>query len=360
MVIPRSARISSALLLAGGIALLVGSGGAAGIAATELHCIAANDAQSLDAQLAAAGSPLAGNGAVFVREGIANGIDPRFLVAITAQETMLQTYGPAQEIHNAFGLGPGMVFATEADAITMAAHTLSRYTADGLTTIAAIGGRWAPVGASNDPQGLNAGWSNGVGTFYAALGGDPSRPILVTTQDPAPSCAPAGATAAPAGSVMAPAIITAVTPTDGPAVVTVWGGQRPRATGTARAQVLPRFAFPLAPPRGATVRYLDAAGRPVAVQSAPGVMVVAAIAGSLRLASAADQRAGIGVWIIGANGDRVGFGPLAAYEDGMLTGVTVAVGQPVGRTTGSVTVAWHRKGAPVNLFPMLAATRPSD
>ena len=127
--------------MAGGIALIAGSGGAAGVSAAELHCVSINDAQSLDTQLAAAGSPLAGNGAVFVREGIANNIDPRFIVAITAQETMLETYGPAQEIHNAFGLGPGISFASEADAITMAAQTLHRYTQDGLTTIGAVSSR---------------------------------------------------------------------------------------------------------------------------------------------------------------------------------------------------------------------------
>ena len=47
--------------------MLVGSGGAAGVSAAELRCVSINDAQAIDSQLAAAGSPLAGNGAVFVR-----------------------------------------------------------------------------------------------------------------------------------------------------------------------------------------------------------------------------------------------------------------------------------------------------
>jgi hypothetical protein len=340
--------------------MLVGSGGAAGVSAAELHCVSINDAQALDTQLAAAGSPLAGNGAVFVREGIANNIDPRFIVAITAQETMLETYGPAQDIHNAFGLGPGIAFATEADAITMAAQTLHRYTEDGLTTIGAVSGRWAPVGASNDPQGLNGGWTAGVGAFYAALGGDPLRPILADAQDPSPTCAPAGATAAPGVSQASPAIIPAVTPTDGPAVVTVWGGKPPAQPTAGPARLLDGFVFPLAPPNGSAVQYTDAATAPVFITTAPGVLVVAPIAGRLKIASAADQQAGIGSWIIGASGNRIGIGALAAYEPGIAEGVRVTAGQVIGRSNGSLPVAWRVRGSSVSIFPMLDATRPSD
>ena len=346
--------------MAGGIALLVGSGGAAGVSAAELHCVSINDAQALDTQLAAAGSPLAGNGAVFVREGIANNIDPRFIVAITAQETMLQTYGPANEIHNAFGLGPGIVFATEADAITMAAKTLHRYTEDGLTTIGAVSGRWAPVGASNDPQGLNGGWSEGVGTFYAALGGDPLRPILANVQDAAPTCAPAGATAAPGIYQSSPSIIPAVTPTDGPGVVTVWGGKPPVQPTAGPRRLLDGFVFPVAPPNGSAVRYADTATAPALITTAPGVMVVAPMGGRLKIASAADQQAGIGSWIIGMAGNRVGLGALASYEPGIAEGVTVTAGQVIGRSNGVLPIAWRVRGADVSIFPMLDATRPSD
>ena len=346
--------------MAGGIALIAGSGGAAGVSAAELHCVSINDAQSLDTQLAAAGSPLAGNGAVFVREGIANNIDPRFIVAITAQETMLETYGPAQEIHNAFGLGPGISFASEADAITMAAQTLHRYTQDGLTTIGAVSGRWAPVGASNDPQGLNGGWSEGVGTFYAALGGDPLRPILATAQDPAPTCAPAGATAAPGVYQSTPSIIPAVTPTDGPGVVTVWGGKPPVQPTAGPQRRIDGFVFPLAPPNGSAVRYVDSATAPVIIATAPGVMVVAPMAGRLTIASAADQQAGIGSWIIGAKGNRIGLGALAAYEPGIAEGTVVTAGQVIGRSNGSLPIAWRAHGTDVSIFPMLDATRPSD
>lgn len=340
--------------------MLVGSGGAAGVSAAELRCIAMNDAQALDAQLAAAGSPLAGNGAVFVREGLANDIDPRFLVAITAQETMLETYGPAQEINNAFGLGPGIAFDSEADAITMAAQTLHNYAQDGLITIEQISGRWAPVGASNDPQGLNGGWSAGVGTFYAALGGNPAVPVQASMQTSVPNCAPAGATAAPGMFQSAPSIIPAVTPTDGPGVVTVWGGMPPAVAAGGTRRVIDGFVFPVAPPNGSPVRYAAALGGPVVITTAPGVTVVAPAAGRLKIASAADQGMGIGSWIIGAKGSRIGIGALASYEPGIADGVRVVAGQALGRSNGSLPVAWRLRGADADIGPMLEATRPSD
>ncbi len=54
------------------------------------------------------GSPLVGLGAVFVREGERNGIDPRALVAIAMHESVLGTAGSGASIHNAFGWGPAI------------------------------------------------------------------------------------------------------------------------------------------------------------------------------------------------------------------------------------------------------------
>ena len=70
-----------------------------------------------------------------------------------------------------------MAFARESDAIAFAARTLAGdYLPEGRDTLATIGAKWAPLGAANDPGGLNASWTTGVGTYYAALGGDPARP----------------------------------------------------------------------------------------------------------------------------------------------------------------------------------------
>ncbi|MGA0067932.1 MAG: hypothetical protein ACO3PB_00515 [Miltoncostaeaceae bacterium] len=368
---PRFARIASGALVAGGVALLLASGGSAEGWVNSLRCTGQVDAQAIDAQLGAAGSPLAGEGATFVREGLANDIDPRVLVAIAAQETMLMTYGPAQQINNPFGLGPGIQFATPAEAIAMAASALNRYADDGLVTLAQIGGRWAPVGATNDPQGLNGGWPAGVSTFFTTLGGDPYRPVQASAQDPAPTCAPAGATAAPAAgyAMMEPQVIPAVTPTDGPGVVVVWGGQAPVTGGstmadgadprTGRAAILEGFAFPSAAPTGSPITNPPAGARPVTIRSAPGAVVVAPVSGTLRIAEGRSAATGVGFWVDAPGRDRVGLGPLASYDPGIVEGVKVTAGQPLGRSTGSTAILWQRDGVPVAIQPMLAATRPS-
>lgn len=355
---PRIARIACGALIAGGVALLAAGGGSAEGWVNTLRCTAQADSQSLDAQLAAAGSPLAGQGATFVREGLANDIDPRLLVAIAAQETMLGTYGPAQEIRNPFGLGPGIAFTDWADAIAMAARTLGNYAGDGLVTVPQMGARWAPVGASNDPTGLNGGWPAGVGTFFSTLGGDPNRPALASAQDPSPTCAPAAATAAPAGAYVSPApqVIPAVTPTDGPGVVVVWGGARP-AGG---ARVPAGFTFPVAAPKGSPITYSPTGGDAVAITSAAGAAVVAPIAGTLEIASGPDAAAGVGFWVVGADGTRMGLSPLASYDDGIREGSQVVAGQQLGRSTGVTAVSWRRGTTPVAVHDVLAVTRPSD
>ena len=115
---------------------------------------------------------------------------------------MLETYGPAQEIRNPFGLGPGWPSPSEREAIVRAVGTLAAYyLPEGRTTLATIGAKWAPLGVANDPTGLNAHWTAGIGAYYAALGGDPERTILLADQEAAPGCAGAdpllGAAATP-------------------------------------------------------------------------------------------------------------------------------------------------------------------
>ncbi|MBJ7456746.1 MAG: C40 family peptidase [Thermoleophilia bacterium] len=129
----------------------------------------------IDGYLASKASPLTGLGAVFVTESRAVGLDPRFLVAISGAETSFGTYGPSQGIHNPFGMGPHIVYASWSEAIGAAARNLggSLYLGDGRVTIGAIQQRWAPNGASNDPTDLNSNWARNVSTYYTELGGDP-------------------------------------------------------------------------------------------------------------------------------------------------------------------------------------------
>lgn len=325
-----------------------------------MACVAPQDAAGIDAMLARASSPLAGEGATFVSESLAAGIDPRALVAIAAHETMLETYGPSQAIHNAFGLGPGWAFASERNAIARAASTLAAYyLPEGRTTLAAIGPKWAPIGAANDPSGLNRSWTTGVSTYYAALGGDPDLPILAAAQAAAGGCGGAPALAAPpAGPATAPA---------GPPVVVAWGGAPPASGPPAPAG----FVFPLALPVGAPATYGDAVGAlgpggcgrtggrcGVAVASAPGAHAVASIAGALRGATPSEREEGVAFWVESAGGDRIGYGPLAAYAPGIVEGAPVAAGQALGTSAGSLRVAWEHGGEHLDPLPILEATRP--
>lgn len=123
-------------------------------------------------------SPLVGIGRTMVAEAAGSGPDPRLLAAIALQETRLGTAGGGPAVDNPFGLGPGLAFPSWAAAIALAVATLDTMHADGARTIAEIAVHWAPVGAANDPTGLNANWVGGVSHAYAALGGDPAGPVF--------------------------------------------------------------------------------------------------------------------------------------------------------------------------------------
>ena len=334
----------------------------------QLSCVRPDDAAGIDAVLARAGSPLAGDGETFVTEATAAGIDPRFVVAVAAHETMLMTYGPAQTINNPFGLGPGMRFADHKDAVRFAARLLGKhYVGEGRQTIALIGSKWAPVGATNDPGGLNSHWTAGVSRYYAMLGGNPQAPVTLARQRtvtcdatvPAPAAAPVTAAPPRAG--------------DGAVQVGLWNGTPPPVDGaaarhgadpaTGAAATIDGFAFPLAVPANAEVRYTtdpcdDATSCATPLESAPMATVVAATAGTLAGASADEQRAGVGFWIVTAAGDRIGYGPLAAYAPGVQAGTAVVPGQALGNSTGALSITWRRGEGTINPRPLLAATRP--
>ena len=324
-----------------------------------LACLAPGNATGFDRILLSAGSPMAGLGTTLVDVSSQTGIDPRFIVAIAAHETMLGTYGPAAAIHNPFGLGPGMVFATEGDAVRFAVSTLAQYyLPEGRDTIAEIGAKWAPIGAKNDPTGLNNHWTAGVSRYYAALGGDPTRRPLLSDQDAVPACGGDGLD----GELLPPVAPEPPSVGEGPPVVAVWGGNAMQGT---RATSLSEFAFPLAVRGGGEARYDSgacAASGPCTVRIETAVLthVVASVGGRLVAGTASERREGVAFWIVGDDGNRIGYGPLASYAPGVSHGATVTLGQPLGQSTGSLQIAWTRSGASMNPFPMLAATRPPD
>lgn len=159
-------------------------------------------AAMIDAWIAATvpASPLAGIGPELVAAADPAGVDPRLLAAIAMQETRLGTLGPGPGVHNPFGLGPGLAFRDWASAIALAIGTLTAMHRNGASTIAQIGVHWAPVGAANDPAGLNDYWVGGVARAYAEMGGDPDGPVFgPTARVSAPrvrGCPAAGGTAA--------------------------------------------------------------------------------------------------------------------------------------------------------------------
>jgi hypothetical protein len=335
-----------------------------------LSCVQPLDVAGIDAVLSAAGSPLAGQGAAFVNAAAASGIDPRAMIAIAGHETILETYIPAQRIHNAFGIGPGRSFESDADAIAFAADLIARhYLGEGRHTLGDISSKWAPVGASNDPANLNANWTAGVGTLYARLGGNPDAAITLDAQTGTNCQAVPAASPAVPGATVAPGIVVW---TGTPPIVTEALMERGADPSTGAAATRTGFVFPLVP--GPTpIRYADDFGQPalpgcfgkpqrcaVTLTAEPGTGVVAATNGTLGVATPAEQAAGLAFWVITADGDRIGYSGLASYAPGIGDGVAVIAGQSLGTGTRSTMIAWERAGQRINPFPLLVATRPSD
>lgn len=108
------------------------------------------------------------------------GIDPKFLAAISMVETGDGTSSAFKNKKNAMGIssssGPTSQNSVR-DSIFKMAKTLADPNGPykGKKTIEAIGATYAPVGASNDPNGTNGGWPAMVKKKLAQLGGDPNR-----------------------------------------------------------------------------------------------------------------------------------------------------------------------------------------
>lgn len=129
-------------------------------------------AKQLRQYLKSKGSPLAPYTNAIIRAGRKYGVDPRLIVAISGQETRFGTYGPAQRIKNAWGWGPHIQFGSWQEGIDAIAKGLrTGYLDQGLRTVGQIGAKWAPVGAANDPTGLNNHWAAGVNAILKELGG---------------------------------------------------------------------------------------------------------------------------------------------------------------------------------------------
>jgi hypothetical protein len=119
------------------------------------------------------GSPLAAHVNSIYDSANRYRVDPRLIVAIAGGETSFGKAGRGPSVFNAWGIGPGRSYGSWAEGIDGAAKLLrENYIGKGLTSLPAIQQKWAPLGAGNDPRGLNSNWTRVNGQFYSELGGD--------------------------------------------------------------------------------------------------------------------------------------------------------------------------------------------
>ncbi len=119
------------------------------------------------------GGKLTGLGETFVRVGQWFNIDPALLAAVAQHETGNGKSRAANEKNNIAGMmgihGLKSYSTLEESIMDMARNLSKNYLDKGLTTITEIGSKYAPVGASNDPAGLNNYWVSGVTKNYNRL-----------------------------------------------------------------------------------------------------------------------------------------------------------------------------------------------
>lgn len=170
------AAAGTALMPQGALVAMTGAG-MPGVAALGGPTSGAISPQAIDAYLASKGSPMAGQGAAFVQSGMRWQVDPRLLVAIAGAESNFGqvTCGP----NNAWGWAcpnDPESFATWAAGIdTVTKGLRSYYLDEGRTSVTLIQQKYCPVGAANDPTGLNNHWSTNVTKFLTELGGNPGN-----------------------------------------------------------------------------------------------------------------------------------------------------------------------------------------
>ncbi|WP_066067179.1 glucosaminidase domain-containing protein [Neobacillus soli] len=112
-------------------------------------------------------------GEQFIEAGRKYNINPNLLASIAMHETGNGTSRAAHEKNNIAGMmgknGLRRYDSIEESIFDMARNLSQNYLAKGLDTIAKIGAKYAPVGADNDPTGLNNHWVKGVNNFFGSF-----------------------------------------------------------------------------------------------------------------------------------------------------------------------------------------------
>lgn len=123
-------------------------------------------------------APLRKYASSFVEQGAKYGVDPALLAAISMHETANGKSSAFRNKNNAMGVsnasGPIQMRSVEAS-IEKIANLLGKGINQGkgpyanAKSIEDIAKRYAPIGAGNDPRGLNKYWTNGVSSNYEKL-----------------------------------------------------------------------------------------------------------------------------------------------------------------------------------------------
>ncbi len=116
------------------------------------------------------GGKLQGMGQAFVNAGKVFNVDPALLAAIAQHETGNGKSRAAVEKNNIAGMmginGLKSYASVEESIMDMARNISKNYIGNGLSSIAKIGAKYAPIGAANDPTGLNHHWITGVTKYF--------------------------------------------------------------------------------------------------------------------------------------------------------------------------------------------------
>lgn len=122
-----------------------------------------------------AGTPLEGKYNQIVAAARANGISPALLAGVIAHETgnghVLSGNNVAGLMDPATGMAKKMQFASLDAGISRAGQVVAKNYRLAGGSLDKMGARYAPVGAANDPRGLNGGWPAGVRRQMNALSG---------------------------------------------------------------------------------------------------------------------------------------------------------------------------------------------
>jgi hypothetical protein len=114
---------------------------------------------------------LSGQGETIINAGKMYGVDPAFLAGVMMHET---GNGSTLSYNNPGGLmqaGGGLQrFNSLSEGIEATAKLMQYWYKHGRTTISQMGNTWAPIGAGNDPNGLNKNWVPGVINYMKQLG----------------------------------------------------------------------------------------------------------------------------------------------------------------------------------------------